>query len=198
MAFDPTLPGMGEATRAWICSQIVANLGLLNASLSRDSATPISTLTAACVNLGDPDKLPDSPIFFSVVGGGRLDGMDMDQINQAYIGGIGYAHKIYSSIVVYIHPDALSNDTTGVSQETARQLLMDRIADWLRGACFNTHDAVAPIIGSREFCVAPSFDQLSMAHIASIEKGTIGKSFAQSQMLHYVHCRHEAILVGNG
>lgn len=200
MAYDPTLPGLGEATRAWINSQIVSNLSSLNTALARDGATPITALTSACVHLGDPDKLPDvstCPIFFSVVGGGRMDGMDIDGIQQYYLSPVGYTHTIYSSITAYIHPDSLPN-TDGVGQAAARQLVLDRVADWLRAACFNTSAAVAPVIGSREFCATPAYDQLNMAHIHSIEKGITGKSFAASQLLPYVHCRHQAQIVGNG
>jgi len=198
--YDPTLPGIGEATRAWIVSQITTNLSSLNSALARDGATPLTALTSACVHLGDPDKLPTvevAPIIFAVTGGGRMDGMDIDQIQQYYLSPIGYTHTIYSSIVAYIHHDALVS-TSGASQETARQLVLDRVADWLRAACFNTSSAVAPVLASREFCSAPAFDQLNLAHITSIEKGRTAKSFAGSQILSYVHCRHQAQICGNG
>jgi hypothetical protein len=200
MAYDPTLPGVGEATRAWCVQQITANLGLLNTALARDAATPITTLTAVSVHLGDPDRLPDvsvSPIFFAICGGGRLDGTDMDQINQYYIGPVGYSQSIYTSVVCYIHPDALPA-SDGLTQEAARQTLLDRVGDWLRGACFNTQAAVAPILTSREYCVAPGFDQLNMAHLTSLERGLTTKSFASSQLLPYLFCRHQALAVGNG
>ena len=126
-----------------------------------------------------------------------MDGMDVSDIHPVYLGPLGYTQTIWSSITCYIHPDALQS-TSGASQETARQLVLDRVADWLRALCFNTAAASSPTIGSREYSVSPNFDQLTLARIESIEKGLTQKSFAGSQLLPYVFCRHRAEIEGNG
>ena len=198
MAYNPNLPGLDEAARQWIIAQIVANLSSLNAALSRDLLTPVGTLSSSMVLYGDPDALPDvmtAPVLFCVTGGGRLDGLDIDS-QQEYLGGIGYRCNLHSSILVYIHPDTLPA-SDGPTQVASRERLLARICDWLFAACFNTPGAVNPTLTSRQFSTAPDYDQLAMAHLASIEKGYVYRAFAGDQAIFHAHARHTALIAGN-
>ena len=121
--------------------------------------------------------------------------MDMDVQNQAYFGGIGYKFSIYSMIEVGIHPDALPVSDANV-QETSRDAVLDTVQDWLF-CCFNSSDAVTPVLESRQFSVAPAFDVLDQAHIVSFERAPLSKSFAGLQNLDGLLARHTGLLVGN-
>lgn len=194
----PTTPGLDEAVRDWLIATLTAALPALNASLSRDDKTPIGTVTPAMVLYGDPQTLPDvddAPILLCVLGGGRMDGMDME-CEQQYLGGGGipYTHDVHSSITAYLHPDAMPTPTSG-GLESGRERLLARICDWLRQTLNSAANATAQL-GSQEFALAPAFDVLDRAHVASVEKGLSYKDFGGNQAVYMAHARHTGTVTG--
>lgn len=189
MSYDPSKPGLGEATRNWLVSAIQANLSSLNTALQRDGLLTVD-ITPAMVLRGDPKTMPllfVAPLLICVSGGGGY-GTDME-IEQQYIA-LRYRHNITSQITVYLHPDALPVPT-GNDLESGREILIDRVCDWLRNGIFNTTTNVNPTLASTEYGDAAG-DHLNQAHISSIEMGQTQKGFAGSQMVYYARLVHTA------
>lgn len=195
MAWDPSRPGLGEATRLWIIAAIVADLGRLNTALSRDNLLKLA-VPASAVMRGDPDTLPavtDAPILFCVSGGGDL-GADMD-INQKYVPLI-YKHEIFSQISVYLHPKTLPQ-TSGNAKLAQTETIVDRCCDWLRGGVFNTLANVSGNLLSQEYG-DPAGDRLSQCHVKAIKQGWTTKGFAGADAVYYGRLVHAAWIAGKG
>lgn len=193
MTYDPTRAGLAEATRAWIVAIIQANLDSLNTALQRDGLLTVD-ITSAMVMRGDPKTLPsqtEAPLMICVSGGGQF-GADM-AIAQKYVP-LSYHHDIHSAISVYIHPQALPVPT-GNDYESGREMLLDRVCDWLRAGIFNTVAHVSPVLQSREFDA--SGDKLGQSHISDIEQGQAQKGFAGSQIVSYARMVHSAWIEGS-
>ena len=191
MSYDPTLPGLGEATRIWLVNTIQNSLTTLNTALSRDDLLTVP-ITSSMVMRGDPKIFPEvdkAPILICVSGGGNF-GADME-IGQVYVP-LEYRHQIYSAISVYLHPQALPV-SSGNDLESGREILLDRVSDWLRGGVFNTVANVSPTLASQEYQTG-TYDHLAQSHISDIEQGETTKGFAGSQLVHYVRLRHSAWL----
>ena len=189
MSYDPTLPGLGEATRIWLVSTIQSSLTSLNTALQRDGLLPVN-ITSSMVMRGDPRILPDvsvAPLIICVSGGGNY-GADME-IGQIYVP-LEYRHQIYSAISVYLHPQALPTPA-GNDLESGREILLDRVSDWLRGGVFNTLANVSPTLASQEYTTG-TYDRLAQSHISDIEQGETQKGFAGSQLVHFARLRHSA------
>ena len=191
MSYDPTRPGISEATRIWLVSTIQNSLTDLNTALQRDGLLS-TTITSSMVMRGDPKIFPDAsvaPIMICVSGGGNY-GADME-IGQVYVP-LEYKHQIYSAISVYVHPEALPTPA-GNDLESGREILLDRVSDWLRGGVFNTLANVNPVLQSQEY-KSGTGDQLVQSHISDVEMGETQKGFAGSQLVHFARLRHSAWL----
>src|SRR5579871_4055304 len=168
-------PGIDEATRQWIISQIVANVSSLNTALASDNLTPVAPATSGSVFYGDPTLMPQLPFWICVYGGGGISGGADMEVSQLYIDFVRYSSTIHSSIAVYLHPDTFQpapNTSGGPAQVASRERLLSRICDFLRAECFNTFNAASPTLTSQEYIGTDptQYDFLDRAHIESIEK----------------------------
>ena len=170
MSYSTSLPGIDEARLTAIQGLIVASLSDLNAALARDALTPM-TWTAGQVLVGDPVYLAASRI--SVVGGGELNGQDMDA--EPYMSPLQYRYTWYTSLFVYLHPDEFPG-ADEVAQAQTRELALSRVVDHLRRRVFNDPANTDIVLTSREQAASPAYDALVNCYITRVTKGITAKS----------------------
>jgi hypothetical protein len=158
----PVLPGLSEAAPDALIARMTANLALLNARLNLDGRTPVSTVLAAQIYLGDPDTLPASlanPVWFAVVGGASDSAVELEPEMVTFGDNHPYSNPYFATITAYAHPQHLFG-TEPHTAEAIRHRALSRMADWLRADVFNTQDALIIPLASQEYSAGTTFDQL--------------------------------------
>jgi hypothetical protein len=143
--YSPTAAGIDEARLDAYVALIQSKLTDLNTALSRDSLTPIATVTNQMVELGDSDMLWDQPTGGDIrirVVDDQSDGDNMRATGTFNRNkNVGWKYDFITHIWVYLHPEALAG-VNPATQASARQRALSRINDWLILDVFNYWDDV--------------------------------------------------------
>ena len=199
--YDVALPTVEEARLLAFQAMIISSLDTLNASLNRDSASPL-TFTAAQVIIGDPETVATSLIC--IVGGGKNDGTDMEigQGAHEFMPRTDFAAphlQVHTNIYVYIHPSDMipadSGDTIFDAKQAVqyRETARARIVGHLRKRVFNSAQASVITLSSQEFN-GTGYDQLLDAKIVNVKMGVTAKNTGGFMYIYSAELHHESYI----
>lgn len=192
--YSTSLPGVDEARLLALQSMIVASLSDLNASLARDSASPMTPFTSGQILIGDPETVTQSLIC--VVGGGKNDATDMEAgrapMKRTDTDGPGLT--LYTNLYVYLHRnEMLPADDSPLTYVQYMEIARSRICDHLRKRVFNAAAGAVINLTSSEY-VSTGTDQMGDCKITKISKMMYQKGSGDSIWIYGAHLLHEGIV----
>lgn len=197
--YDVTLPDVREASLNAIRDLLRGNLAVINNSVNRDAACPM-TWAEAQIEVGDPEGISASRI--AIVGGGEDDATDMDvELRYLPVGDYsGFALKVYTNIYVRIHPHefaAMQDDADDIAK--ARELARARTVAALRKRILNRPENVVIGLASREYTTVqqglqpngqPAYDTLQRCFVQSVRMGESFRGYGNTLPMVSAHLLH--------